>query len=603
MCGIFGAVFAERPKSPLGEMLTMALHRLEYRGYDSAGVAVADGGVIVVRKDAGKVAEVSARHGFRSLNGIAGIAHTRWATHGRPSRENAHPHLDCTGTIAVAHNGIVENYAELREELEMRGHAFRSETDTEVVAHLIEEYRRQGLDAFAAFKRAVARLRGAYAIAVIDAGSPAAIYFARNLSPLVIGLGDGFNVIASDIPALLDFTRRVVVVRDGECGYITPTAVYIEHDGVPQDVSLRVEEIPWTAEMASKGGYPHFMLKEIHEQPESLALTIAGLEWPRLETAASALLSARGVYVVGAGSSYHAGLVLAHLLWRVRIPSMPIVAAECASYENLFDRGDVAIAISQSGETIDTIKAVRVMKGRGVRVIAVTNVVGSTVARECDAVIYTRAGPEIGVAATKTFTTQVAVLSALYISVMRLVGADTAERERELKMLPELARRTIEGAAGTVRDVARRIKGKASAYYLGRGLSVPVAMEGALKLKEVAYLHAEAYPAGEMKHGPIALVEKGFPVVFVLSDPLTREKTLNNVAEVRARGAYTIGTVPAGSDAARALDAAIRVPDAGEVASPALHVIPLQMLAYFVAVERGLDPDRPRNLAKTVTVE
>jgi glucosamine--fructose-6-phosphate aminotransferase (isomerizing) len=603
VCGIFGVVFAERPKRPLGETLTMALHRLEYRGYDSAGVAVADGGVIVVRKDAGKVAEVSARHGFRSLNGIAGIAHTRWATHGRPSRENAHPHLDCTGTIAVVHNGIVENYAELREELERRGHAFRSETDTEVVAHLIEEYRRQGLDAFAAFKRAVARLRGAYAIAVIDAGSPAAIYFARNLSPLVIGLGDGFNVIASDIPALLDFTRRVVVVRDGECGYITPTAVYIEHDGVPQDVSRRVEEIPWTAEMASKGGYPHFMLKEIHEQPESLALTIAGLEWPRLETAASALLSARGVYVVGAGSSYHAGLVLAHLLWRVRIPSVPIVAAECVSYESLFDRGDVAIAISQSGETIDTIKAARVMRGRGVRVIAVTNVVGSTVARECDAAIYTRAGPEIGVAATKTFTTQVAVLSALYISVMRLMGADTAERERELKMLPELARRTIEGAAGTVRDVARRIKSRASAYYLGRGLSVPVAMEGALKLKEVAYLHAEAYPAGEMKHGPIALVEEGFPVVFVLSDPLTREKTLNNVAEVRARGAYTIGTVPAGSDAARALDAAIRVPDAGEVASPALHVIPLQMLAYFVAVERGLDPDRPRNLAKTVTVE
>jgi glucosamine--fructose-6-phosphate aminotransferase (isomerizing) len=603
VCGIFGAVFAERPKRPLGETLTMALHMLEYRGYDSAGVAVADGGVIVVRKDAGKVAEVSARHGFRSLNGIAGIAHTRWATHGRPSRENAHPHLDCTGTIAVVHNGIVENYAELREELERRGHAFRSETDTEVVAHLIEEYRRQGLDALAAFKRAVARLRGAYAIAVIDAGSPAAIYFARNLSPLVIGLGDGFNVIASDIPALLDFTRRVVVVRDGECGYITPTAVYIERDGVPQDVSRRVEEIPWTAEMASKGGYQHFMLKEIHEQPESLALTIAGLEWPRLETAASALLSARGVYVVGAGSSYHAGLVLAHFLWRVRIPSVPIVAAECASYESLFDRGDVAVAISQSGETIDTIKAARVMRGRGVRVIAVTNVVGSTVARECDAAIYTRAGPEIGVAATKTFTTQVAVLSALYISVMRLLGADTAERERELKMLPELARRAIEGAAGTVRDVARRIKGRASAYYLGRGLSVPVAMEGALKLKEVAYLHAEAYPAGEMKHGPIALVEEGFPVVFVLSDPLTREKTLNNVAEVRARGAYTIGTVPAGSDAARALDAAIRVPDAGEVASPALHVIPLQMLAYFIAVERGLDPDRPRNLAKTVTVE
>ncbi len=602
MCGIFGIIFAERPRRPLGEILRRGLERLEYRGYDSAGVAVVDRG-LVVKKDAGKVAEVAQRYGFDSLQGVVGLAHTRWATHGKPDQVNAHPHVDCRGVIAVVHNGIIENYAELKEELMKRGHVFRSETDTEVIAHLVEEYKKQGLDTFLAFKKALSRVRGAYAIALIDAENPRAIYFARNLSPLIIGVGEGFNIVASDIPTVLDHTKRVIAVRDGEYGYITAGEVYIEADGVPQDVAARIEEIPWSAEMATKGGYPHFMLKEIYEQPESLASTAAGLEPAQIETVANALLAARNVYIVGAGTSYHAGLTLAFILPRLRITPIPVISSEYAIYEDLYDKDDLAIAISQSGETIDTIKAVKAMRERGVKVVAVTNVVGSTLSRESDVVLYTRAGPEIGVAATKTFTTQVLTLAAVYLTALRALGHDVAEHQRELKAVPDLARKTIEKTAGTAKELAKRLRQRLSAYYLGRGAALPVAMEGALKLKEVAYLHAEAYPAGESKHGPIALVEEGFPVIFVFSDPNTGEKTLSNVAEMKARGALTIGTVPARSDYAKKLDVAIEVPQTSELFAPILHVIPLQMLAYFTAVERGYDPDKPRNLAKTVTVE
>ncbi|AAL64619.1 glucosamine--fructose-6-phosphate aminotransferase (isomerizing) [Pyrobaculum aerophilum str. IM2] len=602
MCGIFGIIFAERPRRPLGEILRRGLERLEYRGYDSAGVAVVDRG-LVVKKDAGKVAEVAQRYGFDSLQGVVGLAHTRWATHGKPDQVNAHPHVDCRGVIAVVHNGIIEKYAELKEELMKRGHVFRSETDTEVIAHLVEEYKKQGLDTFSAFKKALSRVRGAYAIALIDAENPRAIYFARNLSPLIIGVGEGFNIVASDIPTVLDHTKRVIAVRDGEYGYITAGEVYIEADGVPQDVAARIEEIPWSAEMATKGGYPHFMLKEIYEQPESLASTAAGLEPAQIETVANALLAARNVYIVGAGTSYHAGLTLAFILPRLRITPIPVISSEYAIYEDLYDKDDLAIAISQSGETIDTIKAVKAMRERGVKVVAVTNVVGSTLSRESDVVLYTRAGPEIGVAATKTFTTQVLTLAAVYLTALRALGHDVAEHQRELKAVPDLARKTIEKTAGTAKELAKRLRQRHSAYYLGRGAALPVAMEGALKLKEVAYLHAEAYPAGESKHGPIALVEEGFPVIFVFSDPNTGEKTLSNVAEMKARGALTIGTVPARSDYAKKLDVAIEVPQTSELFAPILHVIPLQMLAYFTAVERGYDPDKPRNLAKTVTVE
>ena len=602
MCGIFGIVYLRPPVRPLGEVLRKALERLEYRGYDSAGVAVVTEREIIVKKDAGKVAEVASKYGFDKLHGVCGLAHTRWATHGRPDKHNAHPHVDCRGSIAVVHNGIIENYAELKEELSRRGHRFASETDTEVVAHLVEEYKRQGLDTFTAFKKAISRIKGAYAIALIDVETPQVIYFARYLSPLVIGVGDGFNIVASDIPTILDYTKRVIAIKDGEYGYITPTGVYIEVDGVFQNPWDRLEEIPWEAEAASKGGYPHFMLKEIYEQPESLASTVAGIEWRLLENVAHALLSARNIYIVGAGSSHHAGLTLATWLPKIKITAIPIVASEHMLYEPLYDREDVAIAISQSGETIDTIKAAKTMRERGVKVIAVTNVVGSTLTRESDLVVYTRAGPEIGVAATKTFTTQVATLSAIYIAILRVLGYDVSTVENELKRLPDIVRKTIENTAGLVKDLSKRIKNRHSLYYLGRGAAVPVALEGALKLKEVAYIHAEAYPAGESKHGPIALVEEGFPTVFIFSDPSTREKTLSNVAEMKARGAYTIGVVPSG-DLEKKVDWAVPMPDVGELIAPVVYVIPLQLLAYFTAVEKGLDPDKPRNLAKTVTVE
>ncbi|MFN7105957.1 MAG: glutamine--fructose-6-phosphate transaminase (isomerizing), partial [Pyrobaculum sp.] len=458
-----------------------------------------------------------------------------------------------------------------------------------------------GLDTFSAFRKALLRVRGAYAIVLVDVETPEAIYFARNLSPLIIGIGDGFNVVASDIPTVLDHTKRVITVRDGEYGYVTPRDVVIELDGVLQDPWERVEEIPWTAEMATKGGYPHFMLKEIYEQPESLASTVAGLEWGELERVVDMLLSARNIYITAAGSSHHAGLVFAHLLLGARLLPTPFISSEYATYEEIFDRDDVAVAISQSGETIDTIKAVRAMRERGVKVIAVTNVVGSTLSRESDVAIYTRAGPEIGVAATKTFTTQVATLAAIYMTLAKTLGRDIDIGS--LKNLPNVVRKAIEATAGSAKALAKKLAGKPGAYYLGRGAAVPVAMEGALKLKEVAYIHAEAYPAGESKHGPIALVEEGFPTIFIFSDPAAREKILNNVAEMKARGAFTIGVVPARSDYVKKLDWALEVPHVYEVLAPAVYITPLQLLAYFTAVERGHDPDKPRNLAKTVTVE
>ncbi|MBP1449431.1 MAG: glutamine--fructose-6-phosphate transaminase (isomerizing) [Thermoproteus sp.] len=601
MCGIFG--IALDSEAALGALLRKALERLEYRGYDSAGIAVVSPGGIVVKKDAGKVAEVSKRLGFDSVRGATGVAHTRWATHGRPSRRNAHPHTDCRGLIAVVHNGIIENYEELKAELAAKGHVFASETDTEVFAHLIEEYEKQGLAPWEAFKRALSRIRGAYALAVVNAREPDKVFFARNLSPLIVGIGDGYNLIASDIPTVLDHTNKVLPLRDGEYGYITPHGIYVEYDGVGVAYGDRVQLVPWSAEQALRGGYPHFMLKEIHEQPEALSSTVAGLEPRKLAEAAEALINAERIYIVGAGTSYYAGLVLHLGLASYKMLAFPIISSEYAAYEDAFDVNDVTIAVSQSGETIDTIKAVRVMREKGARVIAVTNVVASTLARESDLVLYTRAGPEIGVAATKTFTTQVALLTALHAAVGRELGFDVSAEESNLKRLPEAARKALELNEGTAKAAAEHVAKRSSSYYLSRGLGMPVAMEGALKLKEIAYIHAEAYPAGESKHGPIALVEEKFPVVFVFSDPSVRDKLLNNVAEMQARDALLIGVAPRGDDVVKRFKYAFEVPHMDPMTNAAAFVIPLQLLAYYTAIKLGRDPDKPRNLAKTVTVE
>ncbi|MEZ0247883.1 MAG: glutamine--fructose-6-phosphate transaminase (isomerizing) [Thermoproteus sp.] len=601
MCGIFGISLDS--EVALGSLLRRALERLEYRGYDSAGIAVATPHGVVIKKDAGKVADVAQRLGFDQIRGRTGVAHTRWATHGKPNQINAHPHLDCTGTIAVVHNGIIENYEELKAELAAKGHVFKSETDTEVFAHLMEEYEKEGLAPWDAFKKALSRIRGAFALAVIDSKEPDKIFFARNLSPLIVGVGEGFNLVASDIPTVLEHTKKVLPLRDGEYGYITPTLIVVEHDGVAVRFEDRVQLIPWSADQALRGGYPHFMLKEIHEQPEALASTIAGLEARRLVEVAEMLINARRVYVVGAGTSYYAGLTFQLGLTSYKIAALPVISSEYATYESLFDVDDVAVAISQSGETIDTIKAVRAMRERGVKVVAVTNVVASTLARESDAVLYTRAGPEIGVAATKTYTTQVALLAALHAQIGRALGVDVAVRDENLKRLPNVVKKALELNEGTAKMLAERLKGRQSAYYLSRGLGMPVALEGALKMKEIAYIHAEAYPAGESKHGPIALVENKFPVVFVFSDPSLKEKLLNNVAEMQARDALVIGVVPRGDDVAKKLRYVFEVPHLDPLLNSASFVVPLQLLAYYTAIELGRDPDKPRNLAKTVTVE
>ncbi len=610
-CGIFG--IASRSEvyrgSRVSEIVRRGLERLEYRGYDSVGVASIHNGTILVRKGKGKIAEVNRRLKLDGIPGRVVIGHTRWATHGAPSDVNAHPHLDCGKRVAVVHNGIVQNYLELRRGLAERGHVFKSETDTEVIAHLVEEELERGLEPFEAFKRAISALRGSYALGVLIRDAPDRIFFARKDSPLVIGLGEGVNFLASDIPAFLEYTRRVLVVYDGEVGYLTPDRVYVEdRSGAPVDVRSRVKTIDWTPDMARKEGYPHFMIKEIHEQPRALRDTLRGLG-RAVDEVAELVLSAERVYVVAAGTSYHAGLVYEYLLNVLAgIPAVPLIASEYKKYRKSIGEGDVVIAISQSGETIDTLMAVREFKSRGARAVAVSNVVDSAIPRESDYVVYTRAGPEIGVAATKTFTTQLLVLSWLATRTAELVGEIEREEAESIKLelsrSPSYVSSVISRCEGYVKKMGEEIAKVEDAFYLGRGIGVPVAMEGALKLKEIAYIHAEAYPAGESKHGPIALVEPGFPVFFVVFEDEWKAHVLGNVEEMKARGALTIGLVPEGSrEFAERLDRCLEMPKVPIAVAPIVYIVPLQLLAYYTAVERGYDPDKPRNLAKTVTVE
>lgn len=620
MCGIIGMIVKPGAlREPLGLALYKCLKNLEYRGYDSVGYAVvrADGS-LVIRKSKGKIDDVFEKLGFLDVDGLVGIGHTRWATHGRPTDINAHPHTDCGGRVVVVHNGIIENFIELREWLESRDHIFRSETDTEVIPHLIEEFKRLGLDSYSAFKRAISVLRGAYAIAAVDLDTPDRIYFARNTSPLVVGFGDGVTFVASDIPAFLNYTRRVLVLRDREVGYATASEVRVEvvepselESSDPPSSEVvnyvgRVRLVEWSAETVSKGGYPHFMLKEIHEQPYALAQTLAGMV-EQVGKVVDLLAGAERIVLVGAGSSYHASLAGSLFFANLaEIPSMTVVSSEAVWYVKAWGKGDVVIAVSQSGETIDTLLAVREARKRGAKVIALSNVIDSTIPRESDVAIYTRAGPEIGVAATKTFTTQ--VVSLLYMAATVGVKRGVLP-SREFDLLLSDLRRASELAVeilSRVGDPAKRLAenvfaGSRSCYYLGRGVGLAVAMEGALKVKEVAYVHAEAYPAGESKHGPIALIEKGFPTLFIALSNEDAELISSNVEEMKAREALTIAVLP-NNTKIRYLDNVIEIPRAHPYVLAALAVIPLQLIAYFTAVARGYDPDKPRNLAKTVTV-
>lgn len=639
MCGIVGYV-GPRPALPV---LLGGLSRLEYRGYDSAGVAVFDGDRVLACKRQGRLSRLEAALAHEILPGggtgpdgrraRTGIGHTRWATHGVPSDENAHPHGDCSGRFWVVHNGIIENYRELKEELAARGHRFLSQTDTEVIPHLIESLY-EG-DLVRAVGAATRRLRGSYAVAVMSPLHPDTLVAVRQESPLVVGLGEGENFLASDVPALLEYTRNTYILDEGEMAVLTPHRVEVtDREGRP--VAKRVFRVTWDASMAEKGGYGHFMLKEIHEQPTALSQTLA----PRLTEEGEVrgeeealdpawLARFRRVHLLACGTAYHAGLVGKYLLERLaRIPAEAELASEFRYREPLVDRDTLAVVISQSGETADTRAALREARARGAGVLAVVNVVGSSIAREAERVLYTWAGPEIAVASTKAYSCQVAVLTLLALHLGRLRGTLPAEEARRLgrslRALPAVVERALSGAA-RVEEVARCVAVHEDAFFIGRGLDYAVAQEAQLKLKEISYIHAEAYPAGELKHGTLALIVPGTPVVALATQPDLSEKTMSNVEEVRARGGHVYlfasasltggpgegpggrpapggGEASAGAEAAAGVEV-ITLPEVDPRLAPAAAVVPMQLLAYYAAVARGCDVDKPRNLAKSVTVE
>ena len=512
--------------------------------------------------------------------------------------------MDCKGKIAVVHNGIIENYYSLKEKLIKEKHIFKSNTDTEVIAHLVEKYMKGNL--FEAVRKAVQELEGSYAIAVISEDEPDRIVAVRKGSPLVIGLGKDENLLASDIPAMLGHTRKMVILSDGDMAVLTREKVEIFNEK-GERIEREITTIPWDLEELDRGEYPHFMLKEIHEQPQALSQTLAGIH-DDIAKVLPIVTKAEKVIIVGAGTSYHASLLGSLLLNNIGgIWSHAIISSEALWYVRSITDRDVVIAVSQSGETIDTLLAVREAKKRGALVIALSNVVDSAIPRESDLTIYTKAGPEIGVAATKTFTTQVATLSYLAIKVGQAKGllkeGEANEMIQWLKRTPDLVSRVISVHEARVRSLARRLMNKQSAFYLGRGIGLPVSMEGALKLKEVAYIHAEAYPAGESKHGPIALVEEEFPVIFTILGRIDAELLKSNIEEMNARYAWTIGVVPKNiEELIKLLKEPIKMPVMNEYIAPIVYIVPYQLLAYYTAVTRGYDPDKPRNLAKTVTV-
>lgn len=612
MCGIVGYV-GKRPAAPF---LIEGLRRLEYRGYDSAGVAYNRGGTLSIHKGMGKLSGMADRLIAAGGEAVKGIGHTRWATHGKPSEANAHPHRDCTGTVAIVHNGIIENHSTLREALEKQGCRFTSETDTEVVAHLIEhELKKNGGNLEKAMKEALRRIEGAFAIAAMAAHDETRLVAARRGSPLIVGIGDGERLVASDVPALLPFTRDQIVVGDGEVAVITRSTVEISELLNGRRVPRRPERVPYDADQAEKAGFPHFMIKEIHEQPHAIADTLRG----RLGTSGGVeeelgidvemARALKRVDMVGCGTSWHAALIGRRLLEEFAgIPASAEIASEYRYRPRPTEEGTLALAISQSGETADTLAALRAAKEAGARTAGVTNVVGSTLSRESDGILYTRAGPEISVASTKAFTTQVTALFLLALTLGRLRGRLDPSRAGVIRDALLQAPEKIAGIISRVDADARRLAqlhAKAHDYlYLGRGYCYPLALEGALKLKEVSYAHAEGYPAGELKHGPIALISKGVPVVAIAMDDRLRDKTLSSIQEVKAREGTVIAIGTEGDDElVRTADHTILLPWAEESIAPLYASVPLQLFAYYVAVARGCDVDQPRNLAKSVTVE
>jgi glucosamine--fructose-6-phosphate aminotransferase (isomerizing) len=612
MCGIVGYV---GDKSACG-IIVEGLKRLEYRGYDSAGVAVLHDGVLQVRRAAGKMKVLEGILRERPVAGSLGIGHTRWATHGRPSDENAHPHTDCSGRLVVVHNGILENYLELKERLREEGHTFRSETDTEVLAHLVEHHLKSTGRIERAVKKALAEVRGSYALAVVCADAPDRIVAAKQgAGSVVVGLGKGEMFVASDIPAILSHTRDVVILEDNEVTVVTASGVEITTlDGEP--VQREPQRILWDPIMAEKGGYRHFMLKEIYEQPRAIADTFRGRVAPETGNIVLADVNldpatVRGlerVVFVACGTAYHAGMLGRTMVERLAgLPAEVDLASEFRYRDAVIGPETLVVAVSQSGETADTIGAVKAAKLKGCPILTITNVVGSALAREATGVLYMHAGPEIGVASTKAFVTMIVSTYLLGLWLGRQRNAITAEdvkkRIHDLVEIPRLVETVLE-QDGKVAALARELSGARDFLYLGRGLQYPIALEGALKLKEISYIHAEGYAGGEMKHGPIALIADGLPVVALLPRDSAYERMLGNIEEVRARDGLVIAVAQPGDPiAARKADHVIEVPPAAELLMPILTTIPMQLLAYHIAVRRGCDVDQPRNLAKSVTVE
>ena len=609
MCGIVGYVGPEQ----CADRLVDGLRRLEYRGYDSAGLAVHDGKAVKVVRSVGKLVNLVTALKDRPLSGTLGVGHTRWATHGRPSEINAHPHV--AGGIAVVHNGIIENHLHLKNELTSQGVKFASDTDTEIAAHLFDREIRAGHDLLTAVRRGLALVEGAYAVAVIHDSAPDRIVVAKSSSPLVIGLGEGETFCASDIPAILPYTKQMLFLEEGEVALLTAQGCELTTlQGEP--VKREPKTIHWNAAQAEKGGYKHFMLKEIHEQPRAIEDTLRGrIDLEKGDVVASeigvdpeAALRIKRVYFLACGTSNHASLYGRHLMENLaRVPSTTELASEFVARDPVVGEGDLVVAVSQSGETIDTLTALRVAKERGARVLALVNVLDSAIPRASHGSLYTHAGPEIGVASTKCFTTQLAALVLLAVYMARRRGVMDDKRGRELLQgLLETPHRMREVLAleDTVRDLARRYQHSKSVLFLGRGVSFPIALEGALKLKEISYIHAEGYAAGEMKHGPIALIDADMPIIVVMPDDRTYEKIASNLQEAKARDGRILAIATRGDKEVGGIaDDTFYTPKTDELLSPFVTILPLQLLAYYAADFKGTDVDQPRNLAKTVTVE
>jgi glucosamine--fructose-6-phosphate aminotransferase (isomerizing) len=609
MCGIVGYV-GTRVASPL---LVEGLKRLEYRGYDSAGIAVMNGKGVETRKAAGKISQLESVVLASPVHGTLGIAHTRWATHGAPTTCNAHPHHSCDDAIAVVHNGIIENASTLRKLLEDRGHEFRSETDTEVLAHLIEEHFDGSLET--AVIDALRHVEGTYGIAVVSSRDPNKIVAARKGSPLLIGLGDGEHFVASDVSAILAHTRQVIYLDDGDVAVLSRDGYRILDVNEASQIDRQVSQIDWDLDMIERGGFPHFMLKEIFEQPASVENTMRGrllseegtAKLGGLNMTADDLLHVQNIVITACGTSWHSALIAEHMIEEcARIPVEVEYASEFRYRNPIVSDRTLCIVISQSGETADTLAAMREAQQRGARALGIVNVVGSTIARESDGGVYIHAGPEIGVASTKAFTSQVMALAMLTLKLARLRSLSVVQGRNIVQAMHELPKQIqhILDGAPTIERIAEEFKDATNFLYLGRGYNFPAALEGALKLKEISYIHAEGYPAAEMKHGPIALIDENMPVVFIAPHDSVFDKICSNIQEVKARGGRVIAITSRDEPAlAGLLDYEIRIPETIDMFTPVLSSVPLQLLAYYIAVKRGANVDQPRNLAKSVTVE